>query len=349
MLRSSTLIALLFSARALMAVDPTLPEYVPPDTRMLIGVQVRAIVDSNWGKAVIEQVKATYGDAWLKEAPFKGFDPLKDLDELWIASSSVDGTASSLAILRGRFDQSRLPAATGRYHSVPLIPVDAKREQLLAIVDSTTILAGDRFVVERAIDRHGLKTVDARLADAATALRDRYWIWVVADRLDGPSASKTAPQGMEAVDNLEFGLAVNHDLEAVAQLRMRSAEDAQKLMGTMAMLQMMVENPQKGSSQIKIESRVTGKTLDVSLRVPEEQLKQAWEQQRATIAERLAQLPQQIAAAKAGQGFSAFASPPPGSAPASPSHAHPGQPAKEGKIVSDDDGVTVQITLPGRR
>jgi hypothetical protein len=346
-LRSSALIALLFSARALMAIDPTLPQYVPPDTRMLIGVQVRAIVDSNWGKAVIEQVKATYGDAWLKEAPFKGFDPLKDLDELWIASSSVDGTASSLAILRGRFDQSRLPAATGRYHSVPLIPVDAKREQLLAIVDSTTILAGDRFVVERAIDRHGLKTVDARLADAATALRDRYWIWVVADRLDGPSASKTAPQGMEAVDNLEFGLAVNHDLEAVAQLRMRSAEDAQKLMGTMAMLQMMVENPQKGSSQIKIESRVTGKTLDVSLRVPEEQLKQAWEQQRATIAERLAQLPQQIAAAKAGQGFSAFASPPPGSAPASPSHAHPGQPA--GKIVSDDDGVTVQITLPGRR
>lgn len=348
MLRSSALIALLFSARALMAIDPTLPQYVPPDTRMLIGVQVRTIVDSNWGKAVIEQVKATYGDAWLKEAPFKGFDPLKDLDELWIASSSVDGTASSLAILRGRFDQSRLPAATGRYHSVPLIPVDAKREQLLAIVDSTTILAGDRFVVERAIDRHGLKTVDARLADAATALRDRYWIWVVADRLDGPSASKSAPQGMEAVDNLEFGLAVNHDLEMVAQLRMRSAEDAQKLMGTMAMLQMMVENQPKASSQIKIVSRVTGKTLDVSLRVPEEELKQAWDRQRATIAERLAQLPQQIAAAKAGQGFSAFASPPPGSAPASPSHAA-SRPAKEGKIVSDDDGVTVQITLPGRR
>jgi len=92
-LRSSTLIALLFSARALMAVDPTLPEYVPPDTRMLIGVQVRAIMDSDWGKAVIEQVKTTYGDAWLKEAPFKGFDPLKDLDELWIASSSVDQKA----------------------------------------------------------------------------------------------------------------------------------------------------------------------------------------------------------------------------------------------------------------
>jgi hypothetical protein len=341
-LRSSTLIALLFSARALMAVDPTLPEYVPPDTRMLIGVQVRAIMDSDWGKAVIEQVKTTYGDAWLKEAPFKGFDPLKDLDELWIASSSVDQKAPALAILRGRFDRSRLPAATGRYHSVPLIPVDAKREQLVAIVDSTTILAGDRFIVERAIDRQGLKTVDARLADAATALRDRYWIWVVADRLDGPSAAKSAPQGMEAVDSLEFGLAVNHDLEMVAQLHMHSADDAQKLLGTMGLLQMMIKNQPKASSQIKIESHVTGKTLDVSLRVPEEELKQAWEQQRAMIAERLALLPEQIAAAKAGKGLSAFADPPQGRARSS-------QTTKESKIVSDDDGATVQLTLPGRR
>jgi hypothetical protein len=225
---------------------------------------------------------------------------------------------------------------------VPLIPVDAKREQLVAIVDSTTILAGDRFIVERAIDRQGLKTVDARLADAATALRDRYWIWVVADRLDGPSAAKSAPQGMEAVDSLEFGLAVNHDLEMVAQLHMHSAEDAQKLLGTMGLLQMMIKNQPKASSQIKIESHVTGKTLDVSLRVPEEELKQAWEQQRAMIAERLALLPEQIAAAKAGKGLSAFADPPQGRARSS-------QTTKESKIVSDDDGATVQLTLPGRR
>ena len=187
-----------------------------------------------------------------------------------------------------------------------------------------------------------MKTVDARLADAATALRDRYWIWVVADRLDGPSAAKSAPQGMEAVDSLEFGLAVNHDLEMVAQLHMHSAEDAQKLLGTMGLLQMMIKNQPKASSQIKIESHVTGKTLDVSLRVPEEELKQAWEQQRAMIAERLALLPEQIAAAKAGKGLSAFADPPQGRARSS-------QTTKESKIVSDDDGATVQLTLPGRR
>ncbi len=350
MLRSSALIALLFSARVLLAADPTLPEYVPTDTRFLIGVQVRSILDSELGKAIVEQVKSTYGDAWLKQAPFKGFDPLKDLDELWIAGSSMDKTAPSLAILRGRFDTSRLPAATGRYHAVPLIPVDARREQLLALVDPNTILAGDRFIVERAIDRHGLKTVDANLAAAATELCARYWIWAVADRPEGPSATKSAPQGIEAVDSFEFGLAVNRDLDVVAQLHMRSAEDAQKLLGTIAMLQMMVKNQQKDPSQTEIESRVTGKTLDVSLRVPEQELKQAWEQQRATITERLSQLPQQIAAARSGKGFSAFAAPPQVKAPA-PAPPRPARatPSRESRIVKDEDGATVQLTLPGYR
>ena len=347
MLRSSALIALLLAARALVAADSTLPEYVPPDTRFLIGVQVRAILDSDLGKAIIEQVKTTYGDAWLKQAPFKGFDPLKDLDELWIAGSSTDQKTPALAILRGRFDKSRLPAATGRYHAVPLIPVDAKREQLLAIVDPSTILAGDRFIVERAIDRHGLQTVDAHLAAAAAELRTRYWIWAVADQLDRLPASKSAPQGLEAVESFEFGLAVNHDLELVAQIHMRTAEDAQKLLNTMTLFQMMAKSQQKDPTQMKIESRVTGKTLDVSLRVPEGELKEAWEQQRTTIAERLSQLPQQIAAARSGKAFSPVASPHP--APAPPPSQARNIPGRESKIVKDDDGVTVQLTLPGRR
>jgi hypothetical protein len=347
-LRSTALIALLVSARALVAADPSLPEYVPPDTRILIGVQVRTIMDSNWGKAVIEQIKITFGDAWLKQAPFKGFDPLKDLDELWLAGSSTDKTAPMLAILRGRFDKSRLPAATGRYHAVPLIPVDAKRQQLLAIVDDSTLLAGDRFIVERAIDRHGLNTVDSHLAAAATELRARYWIWALADRLDGPPAPKSASQGNPGVESFEFGLALNHDLDLAAQLHMRSPADAQKMLATMGLLQMMNKSQPPGAIQMKIESRVTGKTLDVSLRVPEEELKQAWEQQRAMIAQRLAQLPQQIAAARSGKGLSAFAGPAQALAPAQAVHARP-TPGKDSRIVNDEDGITVQLTLPGAR
>ena len=350
MLRSSALIALLLLARALMAADPPLPEYVPPNTRILIGVQVRAIVDSEWGKAVIEQVKSAYGDAWIKQMPFTGFDPLKDLDEVWIAGASMDSKAPMLAVLRGRFDTSRLPGAIGRYHQVPLIPMDAKRQQLLAFVDSSTILAGDRFNVERAIDRHRSGApADAHLAAAAAALRARYWIWAMADHLDGAPAAKGASQAIEAVDSFEFGLALNHDLEMAAQLHMRTPADAQKLLSTMAMLQMMAQSQQKGASQAKIESHVTGKTVDVSLRVPEEELKQAWEQQRTMIAQSLSQLPQEIAAARSGGGFNPFGASKQASAPTAPIHVRRIPVSRESKVVSDDDGNTVQVTLPGRR
>ncbi len=351
MLRSSALIAIFVSAGALVAADPQFAEYVPSDAKVLAGVQVRAIVDSDWGKAVIEQVKSASGEALMKGLPLKGVDMINDVDEVWIASSSVDKKAPSLVILRGRFDKSRLPAAIGRYHAVPLMPMDAKREQLLALVDESTIFAGDRFSVERAIDRRGLKSMDAHLAAAAAALRTRYWIWAVGDHLqDLVSANKTAPQGLDAATGFEFGIALNHDLEMAAQLHMKTAADAQKMLGTMAMLQMMAKSQEKGASQMNIESRVTGTTLDVSLRVPEEDLKQAWESQRAAIAESLSQLPQQLAAVRAGKSFNPFPIATQAQAPAqvAPSQASRMPVSNKSKIVSDQDGNTVQVTLPGR-
>lgn len=352
MLRLSFPIALLLSAGALVAADPPFSEYVPADTRILVGVEVRTILTSDWGKALVEQMKSASGDGWTKELPLKGFDPIQDLDQLWIASSSADQKASALVILRGRFDKSHLPAAIGRYHSVPLIPLDAKREHLMAVMDPYTIFSGDRATVERAIDRHGLKSVNAHIVTAATALSSRYWLWAVADGLDGVPAAKSAPQGLEGVSGFEFGLSVNRDLDMAAQLHMRTAQDAQKMTAMIGMLQAMAKGQQNGASQVNIESHVTDKTLDVSLRVPEDELRRAWDQQRAVIAQSLSQLPQQIAAARAGKPFNPIAAPPqtaavaPGQAAAAQVHHAPV--ARQSRVVIDEDGNTVQVTLPGR-
>ena len=99
---------------------------------------------------------------------------------------------------------------------------------------------------------------------------------------------------------------------------------------------------QKGASQAKLESHVTGKTVDVSLHVPEEELKQAWEQQRAAIARACRNCRNR--------------SPPPGrapstrsalqkqaSAPAAPNYSRRTPVSRESKIVSDDDGNTVEL------
>jgi len=345
--RSSALIALLLSAQILVAADSSLPEYVPPNTKILIGIEVRGILDSDWGKQLVEQVKSAAGSDLLKQAAITGFDPLKDVDEVWIAGSSLDNKGPTLAILRGRFDKSRLPKAIGRFREVPLIPMDGNRRQLMALVDSSTILAGDRYVVELAIERHGSRFVpDAHFMAAAAELRKRYWIWAEGSHLDGLAAPKGAPQGIGAMDSFEFGLALNHNLEMAAQLQMQSAADAQKLLGTLAMLQMMASQ-QKGESQARIETHVTGKTVDVSLTVPESELKKAWEQQRAAIAQNLSQLPQQIAAVRAG-GLNAFTAARPAALATPQNQARRIPASKEGKIVSDPDGVTIECTLPGR-
>jgi hypothetical protein len=350
-LRSSALIVLLLSARVLLAADPPFAEYVPADTKVLIGVQVHAMLDSDWGKAVVEQAQSASGDSWAKQLPLKGIDLTKDLDELWIASSSTDHKAPALIILRGRFDKSRLPAAIGRYHAVPLIPLDAKREHLLAIMDPSTIFAGDRNDVERAIDRRGLKSLDAHLATAAAALHARYWIWAVADHLDPAPAARTAPQAFDGVNGFEFGLSLDRDLEIAAQVHLRTAEDAQKMLASMALLQALAKGQQNGGSQVNIESRVAGSNLDFSLRVPEEELRQAWDRQRAAITAQLSQLPQQIAAAQSGKPFTLFTAPPPKPAAANaPNQARRPipPPSRQTRIVSDEDGNTVQVTLPGR-
>jgi len=349
-LRTCAPLALLLTARALLAAEPTLPEYVPPSTKILIGIEVRTIVDSEIGKSIIEQLKSASGDSWAKGMP-KGFDPARDVDEIWIATSSVDKNGPTLAIARGHFDRSRLPAAIGSYHQVPLIPMDAKREQLLALIDGQTILAGDRFNVERAIDRRGSKQApDATLAAAAAEMRTRYWIWGVADHLETltPAAAKNTPQAMQNVDGFEFGLAMIHDLEIAAQVRMHSAEEAQKLFATMGLLQAMSRNPQPNSIQPKIESRINGKTLNISVRITEEELKQVWEQQRAAITQGLAQLPQQIASAKSGRGFD-FTAAPKLTPPPPRENVRNIPVSKESKIVSDPDGNTVTLTLPGMR
>jgi hypothetical protein len=215
-------------------------------------------------------------------------------------------------------------------------------------MDPTTLFGGDRMGVERAIDRHGLKSVNPRLATAAAALRARYWFWAVADHLEEVSASKTVVQGLDAVNGFEFGLAMNRDLEMVAQLHMRSAEDAARMLTTMALLETMAKSQAGAASQIKLESRVTDRTVDVSLRVPEEELKQAWEKQRAQIAQRVSQLPDQITAARTGKPFHPSAAAPAQKPAPTQAHAPVSPASRQSKIVSDEDGNTVQLTLPGK-
>jgi len=86
-------LTLLLAARAL-AGDSGLPDFLPPGTKVMFGVQVRRILNSSLAQGVSRagmagalSGAASTGADWQKIAAFAGFDPFKDIDELLIASA----------------------------------------------------------------------------------------------------------------------------------------------------------------------------------------------------------------------------------------------------------------------
>jgi hypothetical protein len=300
-------IALLLAATAC-AAETSLPEIVPPDTKVVIGIQVRRLLDSPLGR----KLSADAGkSAALKVA---GVDLLKDVDEVVIATSGVGQNPPSLLVLTGRFH-----AGTGeKYHDVPVMSVPQHADQILAILDETTALAGDRALVRGAIDRRGKgASAAAGLLERIGEMSGRYDVWGVGDHL--PKSAQ--PGQMDSVDGFSFGAALREGLEATAEIHLRSAADAEKATAMLKMLEAMVQS-QSSAAKFHFESH--DGTLKVALSIPEAELKKAIEAQKTVIASAI--MGQMRAAKPMG----------------------PVKPKQEAMIVNDSNGNTLRVTLPGR-
>src|SRR5580704_2978483 len=87
-------------------VDPALLALVPPDAKMLVGIQVERTQGSPFGKYLLSQVKLDASTRQTMAAA--GFDLSHDLREILAASG--DGL-SGLLLGRGSFQQAKLSKA----------------------------------------------------------------------------------------------------------------------------------------------------------------------------------------------------------------------------------------------
>jgi len=300
------------------AADGPVPDFVPPATNAVIGLHLRAVIDSGLVQSLGAEVFKSAGAAWTSSSPFPGVDPLKDLDEIVIASTVEGDHPPALVICRGRFPVDEIAKGAERYHGVAIRQVQGGNA--MALLDASTILAGDLKDVRAAIDRREAHTagLEPALAERAGELSARYAIWGVGSLPHGYHPPSGGPDGLASLDRFDFGIALSQGLELAATLHVRAPEDAQKLAAALQFVQMMVK-AQPESSGAKIETHVQNGTLSLSLALTEEALKKAIVQQRAAI----------------GQALSQTAAKPPVS--------------KETKIVTDEEGNSVQVTLPGRR
>jgi hypothetical protein len=333
--------ALVLSARMAVAAEGPVPNFVPPTTRAVIGIHLRSVIDSGLLQSLGADLFKNAGASWTSNPQIAGINPLKDLDEVILVSTVEGDHPPTLIICRGRFAGKPLGRVTETYRGVSIRKMEDGNA--LVLLDGSTVLAGSLTDVREAIDRRTSQTggLSPELAGRADELSQRYAIWGVGTLPEDFHPPAGGPEALNSLDRFDFGIAVRQGLELAATLHLRKPEDAQKLSAAMQFVEMM-SKAKPSSDGMKLETHVENGTVTIAVTIPEEALKKAIQQQGAMIAQAIAN--------QQGQKTRATAMPAAANPPAAPLAAAPAPPAsKETKIVSDSDGTSVLVTLPGKR
>lgn len=325
------LLALLFFPAAYAQDGTPLLDLLPPQAHVVFGIHVRAVVDSPLARALTPDLEASMAQ-WQSFVTLAGFDPLHDLDEVLLASTGEGKNPPLLVVARGKFDLTRLAATAKTYDGVPLVSAGSGPNGMVAILDGTTVLAGDFSQITAAIDRRGSAShLNPAMAARIAEFRGRYDIWGIADQPAGLARrlpdSPPQAQVLDSIDRFQIGVALAHGLEIAAEVHARSFKDADQLAGYLKLFEAMVKaSPNRNGTTFTAENQAG--TLRISLAVSEEELLRAIQNQRRAMQS----LP------------SAHAEPPP-PAPVRIQSAD----QNAGAATPPGEGDTTVFTLPGPR
>jgi len=311
---------LLVSLRLVAADAGSLTDFFPPDTKVAFGIRVHNLAMSPAAASFTAQAQAA-GSAWLKALPLKGFDLLRDIDEVLVASCGGGRNPPAILVVTGRFDVARLAQGARRYHDVPVLGGEKEPDSLVALLDGATALVGNPALVLAAIDqRDGAAKIEPALADRVASLRQRYDIWGVGEQPEGFVAPTPEAQGLESIDRFQFGVQLARGLELGAEIHARTPQDAEKLRASLGMVAAMLKAQQPSGSATKFAFEVEDGNLKLTVSIPEEELKRTIQMQTAAASQK--------------------------GAPTAPPQAPPRPTSSQ---VLDPEGNTVILKLPGKQ
>ena len=333
----------LLAAHAALAGDSDLPDFLPPGIKVMFGVQVRRIATSALVQGFTPDAGAMgrAGD-WQKIVALAGFDPIRDIEEVLMAStgSGVQGQPPPmLLIARGNFNLERFAAHARPYHGVPVLEGGAGSTGVVAMFDGSTAIMGELPQVHAAIDRRGAGApLDAALAAAVASLRGKYDIWGFGEKPASLIPAGVKPDGLDfgldSIDRFQFGISLSHGLELGAELHAASSRDVEKLTASVRFIEMLLKSQKPIANSPRIDVSVNNGTIKLALAIPEEEFNKMVETQRASL-KRILQQKAPNAGMNAGIRIIA-----------------PGEPAPvKGQAVgasTTSGGITV-FTLPGKQ
>jgi hypothetical protein len=241
------------------------------DSGLVFGIEWHRVINSPIGASLVEQIEKSP----LAQIPeFKTFQDvlLNDVDSVTISVPSTGLNPGveqppALMIVKGRFETAHLRSllvkkgqVVEKYNAVELLspPNSAPKSKpdmtRVALLDSHTIIAGDRAEVRAAIDR--IKkggTGQIRPVSELTATND---LWMIVNI--PPDAAKEAPAGMaqmfSGLTTAELGMSFGDGIALEINLRTKDDATAQTLAQGMQGLLALAALNQSESSKTSIET-----------------------------------------------------------------------------------------------
>lgn len=249
--------ALLCASHLLPAADPQLMNMVPPDAKVIAGVNVDQARSSPFGQFVLAALPADQGFQQFVSA--SGFDPRQDLHEILIAATGPDKTAAHLLLARGNFDVNRLLSLAPKaqkpveqnYNGTRLFS-GPEKGMAFAFPDNNTAMAGDVASVKAALDRRNqASTIDARLAARVQTLSTTLDAWAVSalplpampPMPAGPNAKNVmSSELLSKIQQTSCGIKFGDQIQLIAEAITGDAKDATALGDVIRFLVMMVQS-----------------------------------------------------------------------------------------------------------
>ena len=309
-----------------MAAEPVPADLLPPGTKVLVGISVRSLIDSPLLK-ILGGDAAKMTASFTAAGPLAGLDPARDLDSIFFASTGQGEDAPALIVVRGRFHPEQTAGAK-TYKNVPVFNAPTNQKGTFAILDTGTAIAGTRKEVLAAIDRRGgASSISPAIADKVASLSASYDFWGVGEMPGGFRTSPPASKSLDSIDRFEFGASLRQDLQVHGKLHLRTPQQAQEMAMSLKMIEgMMKARTSAGGTQFDL--RAEDGTLELTLLIPEAELKKALAAQKEALA----------GAVRSRLGVT------PTEPPANPVSHTPNKPAV---VETNDRGETVKVTLPG--
>jgi hypothetical protein len=293
MRQTAFLLPVLLGASLLQAADPQLLSLVPPNSKVIAGVNLDQARSSPLGQFLTSMLPTDQGFQQFVAAT--GFDPRRDLHEILVAATGPEKTAGHLILARGTFDVNRMlalvpqdnPLIRQTYNGT-LIFSHSKDEMSFAFPDANTAVAGDLASVKASIDRRGQSAgIDPLLAARIAVLSSTLDAWAIStlpfSSLPHPAAGPNSKNIMSSellakIQQTSGGIKFGDQVQFVGEAVTGDPKDATalgdviKFLATMAQSQAPAEAAPAVALMQNLHVVADGATLHMDLAIPESQI-----------------------------------------------------------------------------